>query len=276
MFQEWCNDMKHAKCATVLIIPGIFGPFGVPQYNSVVSTFCYQVATGKVPSVTQDVELSLIYIAELTQILTKEIDGSGFREIAVLGSKRIMVSDLLRMILSFGEEYSAKGSVTLPDLKNPFELQLFNTFRCYLDPIRYPVALLKHRYKLVVLFFFSFSHFYRDEHGSFVELTRAKSQGQCSISVTLPGITQGNHFHMHKVKRLIVIRGCATIKLRRVGFSKIYACDINATETGPAYVDIPVWHTHNISNTGQGELLTFFWVNEPCDGSDSDTYCQDV
>ena len=44
----------------------------------------------------------------------------------------------------------------------------------------------------------------------------------------------------------------------------------------PSFIDIPVWYTHNITNIGNDELLTFFWINEPYDESDPDTYIENV
>jgi UDP-2-acetamido-2,6-beta-L-arabino-hexul-4-ose reductase len=37
-------------------------------------------------------------------------------------------------------------------------------------------------------------------------------------------------------------------------------------------VDMPIWYTHNITNIGTDELFTIFWINEPYNPADPDTY----
>jgi len=98
--------------------------------------------------------------------------------------------------------------------------------------------------------------------------------GQVSFSTTVPGITRGNHFHTRKIERFAVIKGKALIQLRRIGTEKVLNFELDGKE--PAYVDMPVWYTHNIKNTGGEELYTIFWINEFYDPEDADTYFEDV
>ena len=44
----------------------------------------------------------------------------------------------------------------------------------------------------------------------------------------------------------------------------------------PSYVDMPIWYTHNITNVGDEELFTIFWINEEYDSQDPDTYFEEV
>ena len=44
----------------------------------------------------------------------------------------------------------------------------------------------------------------------------------------------------------------------------------------PAFVDMPVWYTHNITNIGSDDLYTIFWINEFYDPSDPDTFFEKV
>jgi UDP-2-acetamido-2,6-beta-L-arabino-hexul-4-ose reductase len=94
--------------------------------------------------------------------------------------------------------------------------------------------------------------------------------GQCSYSITKPGVTRGNHFHTRKIERFSVIKGKALVQLRRVG-TKITQ-DFYLDGSVPSYVDMPIWYTHNIKNIGDVELITLFWINEPYDPEDPDTY----
>ena len=90
----------------------------------------------------------------------------------------------------------------------------------------------------------------------------------------LPGVTRGNHFHTRKIERFIVIRGSALIQMRRYRASGTIEFVLDGSQ--PAYVDMPVWYTHNIRNIGDDELLTVFWINEEFDARDPDTFAEVV
>ncbi|HZW71599.1 MAG TPA: epimerase, partial [Hanamia sp.] len=113
-----------------------------------------------------------------------------------------------------------------------------------------------------------------DPRGAFVEVIRLNVGGQVSFSTTVPGITRGNHFHTRKIERFAVIKGKALIQLRQIGTDKVLNFHLDGNE--PAYVDMPVWFTHNIRNTGEEELYTIFWINEFYDPKDPDTFFEDV
>jgi UDP-2-acetamido-2,6-beta-L-arabino-hexul-4-ose reductase len=249
---------------TSLTIPNVFGPFGKPEYNSVVATFCHKIARGETPTIIQDNEIGLIYINELVAEILGVVKGE--RKTKALGPNaweypiepphHRKVSEILELLLSYREGYLEKG--VFPDLTDPFGKALFNTFRCYIPESHYPVKFTKHT----------------DPRGSFVEITRALTPGQFSFSTTVPGITRGNHFHTRKAERFAVIQGKARIQLRKIGTEEVINYDLNGED--PAYVDMPIWYTHNITNTGDGELITLFWINEPYDAADPDTYFEDV
>ncbi len=103
---------------------------------------------------------------------------------------------------------------------------------------------------------------------------RANTPGQFSYSTTKPGITRGNHYHTRKAERFAVISGKARIQLRKVGTSEIIEYELNGDS--PSFVDMPIWYTHNITNIGKDELITLFWINEPFDQLDPDTYFENV
>jgi UDP-2-acetamido-2,6-beta-L-arabino-hexul-4-ose reductase len=113
-----------------------------------------------------------------------------------------------------------------------------------------------------------------DDRGSFFETIKTQLGGQVSFSTTKVGITRGNHFHTRKIERFAVIKGKARIQLRRIGTSEVLNFDLDGNE--PSYVDMPVWYTHNITNTGNEDLYTIFWINEFYDPADPDTYFENV
>jgi UDP-2-acetamido-2,6-beta-L-arabino-hexul-4-ose reductase len=113
-----------------------------------------------------------------------------------------------------------------------------------------------------------------DDRGSFVETVRLQNGGQVSFSTTKPGITRGNHFHTRKAERFAVIKGKARIQLRKVGTDEVLNFDLSGDE--PSFVDMPVWYTHNITNTGKDDLYTIFWISEFYNSNDPDTYFDKV
>ena len=246
------NDAR----ATSLTIPNVFGPFGKPNYNSVVATFCHKVAHDEEASIINDGEVGLIYINDLVQHFIKAITSEKAKlpaqEIAIAPDTFVKVSKILALLKSYKKDYMEQG--IFPSLEVPFEKALFNTFRCYVPTGHYPVKFTEHT----------------DNRGSFVEIARTQTSGQFSFSSTVPGITRGNHFHTRKAERFAVIRGKALIQLRRIGTDEVIDYYLDGEE--PAYVDMPIWYTHNIKNIGDTELLTLFWINEPYNPEDADTY----
>jgi UDP-2-acetamido-2,6-beta-L-arabino-hexul-4-ose reductase len=107
-----------------------------------------------------------------------------------------------------------------------------------------------------------------------VETIKLGSGGQVSFSTTKPGIIRGNHYHTRKIERFTVIKGQARIQLRKIDSNKIYEFFLDGSK--PAHVDMPIWHTHNITNIGTDDLYTQFWINEWYDETNPDTYFEPV
>lgn len=243
---------------TGLIIPHVFGPFGRSDYNSVVATFCDQLCKGIEPRVAVDTPLKLIYVDDIVAIILSAIREHRDEPLLELSpTVEHSVSELLIKLRGYRDDYLALGS--FPILDTPFDVNLFNTFRSYIDHATYfPRALTSHV----------------DARGAFFELVRCGSGGQFSFSSTVPGVTRGNHLHTRKIERFIVIGGRAIIRLRRYRSSKVLEFEVDGER--PSYVDIPIWYTHNIRNVGNTELLTAFWVNEVFDPTHSDTFIEQV
>lgn len=243
---------------TGLIIPNVFGPFGHPNYNSVIATFCHQLAHNEIPTIAVDGELKLIYVGELVEAILSEIRKSKSQaEMIVPFTVTAKVSEILGLLEKYKLEYQEKGII--PTIDSTFELNLFNTFRCYMDiATHFPFSLVEHT----------------DDRGSFVEIIRLGVGGQVSFSTTVPGITRGNHYHTRKIERFAVIKGKALIQLRRIGTDEVL--DFYLDGDAPSYVDMPIWYTHNIKNIGDEVLYTNFWINEFYDPNNPDTYFENV
>jgi len=257
IFEEWAR--KANASFTGLVIPNVFGPFGLPNYNSVFATFCHKITHDEIPEIHVDGELKLIYVGELVKGIYNEIQSpdSSVKEIRIPHTSKIKVSELLKLLKEIHEDYTEKGMI--PDISNPFVLNVFNSYLCYLNH----KSIFPFKLKLNT-----------DDRGSFVETIKARTGGQVSFSTTKPGITRGNHYHSRKAERFAVIKGKARIEFRKIGTTEIYSFDLDGSE--PGFVDMPIWYTHNITNTGDEDLYTIFWINEFFDTDDPDTFFEKV
>lgn len=264
LFEKWAD--KNNASFSGFVIPNVFGPFGHPYYNSVVATFCHQLTHNETPKIEVDGTLNLIYVGELVNHFitiireVQNIQSEGkiaVQQVTVQHTTSLTVSGLLKILESFKEGYYNRGEI--PDLSNPAMRNLWNTFLCYLDHENF----FPYHLKLNT-----------DNRGSFVETVKLNSGGQVSFSTTVPGITRGNHFHTRKAERFAVIKGKAQIELRRIGTNKVMTFDLDGSL--PSFVDMPIWHTHNITNVGDEELYTIFWINEHFNPEDTDTFFEKV
>jgi len=252
ILSEWAQ--KTGATFTDCILPHVFGEFGKPFYNSAISTFCYQLANQQKPKIIDDVYLELVHGYTVAQEFSKIIEQSIPGQVRLSGTK-ILVSEALSILSAFDRFY---GDGIIPKFNSPFELFLFNTYRSYLFPHKYPVN-LKLR---------------EDERGSLFESVKSFHGGQSFLSTSFPGVTRGNHFHFYKLERFLVVRGEATISIRKLHTNYIHQFQVRGNQ--PCYIDIPTYHTHSITNTGREELLTLFWSHEIFNPAAPDTYAEMV
>ena len=237
-----------------LIIPNVFGPFCKPNYNSFISTFSQSIIDEKEVQIIDDNSISLLHIDNLCRKIIEIIKNNIYADkLEISSDVKIKVSEVLKILKHFKKNYV--DSLEIPNLKNKFEINLFNTFRSYLPSDFFPKKCIKHN----------------DERGFFSELVKSKSGGQFSISMTKKNIERGNHFHTRKIERFIVIKGEAIVQFRKVGTKEVVSYKLSAKDS-PTIIDIPVWTAHNIINNSENELITNFWISEIYNPLDSDTY----
>jgi len=252
LFRAWANT--NDALFTEMVLLHVFGEGGRPFYNSVVSTFCHQLAHGEQPEIIHDGQLELLHAQQLAQHIDAFIRQRKSGTLRLRG--RVMsVSGLLRKLEGMAAQY--RGHL-IPDLDDRLDMDLFNTYRSYLFPGIYPVTL----------------QLRQDERGTLFESVKSLNGGQCFISTTKQGVTRGNHYHRRKFERFLVIQGEALIRVRKLFSDHVETFRVCGSV--PQYVDIPTLHAHNITNTGRGALLTLFWSNEIFDPASPETYAEQV
>jgi UDP-2-acetamido-2,6-beta-L-arabino-hexul-4-ose reductase len=234
-------------------LPNLFGEHGRANYNSFVATFVDLVATGGRPDLI-DRPVPLLHVqAAAATLLDALASPSGVLSPPATEASVRQVWDLL---CTFSRTY-ANGDI--PRLTSRLEIDLFNTLRARLFPARYPIAPTTHA----------------DDRGRLVEMVRSHGgEGQTFVSTTGPGVTRGEHFHLRKFERFVVVSGHARISLRRVLADEVVHFDVSGDR--PSIIDMPTMWAHNITNIGDEELVTLFWTNELFDAADPDTYREPV
>jgi UDP-2-acetamido-2,6-beta-L-arabino-hexul-4-ose reductase len=243
----------------VFRLPNLFGKWCRPNYNSVVATFCHNIAHDLPIQINDpDVTLSLAYIDDvLTSFLgTLEGEVSFCESYAMVDTvHNVKLGDLALALQIFKR---SREDLSLPELKTPFIKKLYSTYLSYLptDEFSYPL-------KMNV-----------DERGSFTEFIKTADRGQVSVNISKPGITKGNHWHHSKNEKFLVVSGQGIVRFRKIGSDEIIEYRVSGDRL--EVVDIPPGYTHNISNLGESEMVTVMWVNEPFDPAQPDTFFEPV
>lgn len=241
-------------------LPGVFGKWSKPNYNTVIATFCHNVARG-IPLEIRDRDhmLTLVYVDDVIESFLQHIDSevtpSTVNDGEVKPVFNVTLGELADTISGFKEN---RSTLIAPGVGQPLIKRLYSTYLAFLpeDAFSYPLELRT------------------DNRGNLFEWIKSENFGQIFISTTKPGITRGNHFHHTKTEKFLVIRGKAEIGFREIGTDKVITYDVSGDV--PTVVDIPPGYTHNITNVGDSELITLFWANEIFDPERMDTYFLNV
>ncbi|MGW0232037.1 polysaccharide biosynthesis C-terminal domain-containing protein [Actinopolymorpha singaporensis] len=236
------------------VLPNLFGEHGRPAYNSFVATFVRALVDERLPTI-DDRPVELLHAQRASADLIDALDPEHPEMVRPRGEDTSVaqVWELLR-----GMHHLYRGG-ELPPLTTQHEVDLFNTLRAAMFPQTYPMRPTSHH----------------DERGSLVECVRSHGgTGQSFVSTSMPGVTRGDHFHLGKIERFLVVRGQALINLRRLFHPEPISFAVSAD--APAMVDMPTMWAHNIVNTGPGELVTFFWTHTLHDPIEPDTYAERV
>jgi UDP-2-acetamido-2,6-beta-L-arabino-hexul-4-ose reductase len=242
--------------AYVFRLSNVFGKWCAPNYNSVIATFCYNIAHDlEIKIADNPKKIPFVYIDDVVTALIDCLKQKGSD--TYLKAKPIYyhtVAEVAEIIQSFkGSRKNYQGI----EVADPFIKKLYSTYLSYLPTESFSYDLLMHK----------------DERGSFTEFLKGNF-GQVSVNVANPGITKGNHWHHTKNEKFLVIKGEAVIRLRQIFSDEVI--EVPVSEDQFEVVDIPCGYTHNITNTGNSEMIFFIWANEAFDPDHPDTWFMEV
>lgn len=253
------DRIKNGK-GIIFRLPGIFGKWSRPNYNSVVATFCYNVARDISLEVHDpNKQLTLVYIDDVINHITTSFETKSDKErvsfMKVQPEYNVELGNLAKLIQGFKAQ---RLQLYLPTLSDLFVKHLYTTWLSFLPNDNFSYKPLTRT----------------DDRGYLFELIKGANFGQIFISKTHPGITRGNHFHHSKVEKFLVIHGTGVIRFRN--FFSDDVIDYPVSGNIPEIVDIPPGLIHSITNTGEDEMITLFWANEVFDQHRPDTYAAHV
>lgn len=261
-------------------LPNIFGKWCRPNYNSVVATFCFNLAND-LPIFVEDrnTELELVYVDNVIREMINVVSGKEKHCCEykngnlvpnekgnfcfVPNSHKVTLGIIADTITYFSKHLDA---IELPGYSNStFEQQLRSTFQSYL-----PAS--KMAYPLVV---------HQDQRGSFIELFRTTACGQFSVNVSKPRQVKGQHWHHSKWEFFIVIQGHGLVEQRKIGTDdngRLFpVLRFELFGEKPQVVRMLPGYTHNLINLSDTEdLITLMWANEIFDVQKPDTYHENV
>lgn len=261
--------------AKVLIyrFPNLFGKWCRPNYNSVVATFCNNIANDLPIQVNnRNTKLELLYIDDLVDELLDALEGKehrceydGLEAVEKLNGKysfvptthHVTLGEIVDLLELFNNQ---SKTLIIPEIpKNSFAKKLYSTYLSYLPKEKTIFPL-----KMNV-----------DDRGSFTELLKSEKCGQVSINISKPGITKGQHWHNTKWEFFIVVSGHGLIQERKIGTGEIIEFEVSGDKIEAIHM-LP-GYTHNIINLSETEnLVTVMWANEAFDPNKPDTFFEKV
>lgn len=245
---------QHKISAVIYRLPSVFGKWAKPNYNSVVSTFCHNIANGIAIVIDdRDKLIKLVHIDDLISDFVSLIYDNGANQFdrVIEPCYQISVGELAKLIASFKE---SRNNLLVDKVGNGLIGKLYSTYLTYLSPsnFSYPLVLKE------------------DSRGSFVEIIKTKDSGQVSYFTSHPGQIRGHHYHHQKSEKFLVVSGEAKFNFTNILSGEKF--EITVSENMPNIVEsIPGWQ-HSIQNIGSKKMISIVWASEVYDEQKPDTH----
>lgn len=241
----------------VFRLPNIFGKWCRPNYNSVVATFCHNIARGLPVEVNDpSAPVTLVYVDDVVESFIELMDGADAVEDAegfatVMPQYTATVGELAGQIETFR---ASRYTLVTERVGTGFLRALYSTYVSYLPPESFAYSVQMHG----------------DARGVFVEMLKTPDYGQFSFFTVHSGFTRGGHYHHTKTEKFLLIKGKARFRFRHMYTGEMYEL---VTSGGKAEIveTIPGW-THDITNVGTDEMVVMLWANELFVRSKPDTF----
>lgn len=259
---EKAAQALSTDCGNSVVIfrlPGVFGKWCKPNYNSVVATFCHNIARGISIQINEpETKLRLVYVDDVVSALITALESPqpGAAKGSVQPEFEITLSELAVQIEAF--DACRGASLQIERVGTGFVRALYATYVSHLAKEYFSYEIPR----------------YGDSRGVFVEMLKTPDCGQVSYFTAHPGITRGGHYHHTKTEKFLVVKGQALFRFRHLLTNELV--ELCTSGEIPQVVDtIPGW-SHDITNTGDDEMIVMLWANENFDRARPDTIISKV
>jgi len=238
-------------------LPNVFGKWSKPNYNSVVATWCHNITRDIDIQVNdENVKLNLVYIDDVIKSFISKIDVNSSDEDCKIDTiYNVTLGEIKELLFQFKKN---RENLLIPEVSSGFKRALYATYLSFLPTDKFSYELKGHK----------------DERGTFYEIIKTVNNGQFSLSTTACGIKRGGHYHHTKNEKFLVVKGEALIQERHILTNELV--EYKVSDKKMQVVEMIPGYTHNISNTGDCELLLLLWANENYDQENPDTYFLEV
>ena len=248
---------SHRVPVHIFRLPNVLGKWCKPNYNSVVATFCHNIARG-LPIQVNDpaAPVTLVYVDDVIERFVQLMDGAdaavdadGFATVAP--QYTTTVGELARQIQAFK---NSRATLMTERVGTGLVRALYATYVSYLPVESFAYTVPQHV----------------DQRGVFVEILTTPDCGQFSYFTAHPGITRGGHYHHSKTEKFLVITGQARFKFRHMQTGQCHEL-VTTGEKAEVVETVPGW-THDITNIGSDEMVVMLWANEVFHRTHPDTF----
>jgi UDP-2-acetamido-2,6-beta-L-arabino-hexul-4-ose reductase len=241
-------------------LPNVFGKWCRPNYNSVVATFCHNIARGEPITINDpSAPLRLVYVDDVVEamaaLLGDPAPGGEPLPAEVEPVYTTTVGEVAAMLREFA---ASRQTRMLPPAGTGFTRALYATYLSYLPPDAFAYRLVPHT----------------DSRGVFAEMLRTPDCGQISFFTAHPGVTRGGHYHHTKNEKFLVVTGRARFGFRHVVTGEEHELVVSGGEARVVET-VPGW-AHDVTNVGEGEMVVLLWANEIFDPAKPDTIAAPV
>jgi UDP-2-acetamido-2,6-beta-L-arabino-hexul-4-ose reductase len=235
-------------------LPHVMGKWCKPDYNSVIATFCHNIANDLPIKINdKSTELNIVYIDDLVDSFLAVIEGKLPKQDIYQLEINYLIT-LGELADSIYKLRNSRQSLVTEKVGAGFMRALNATYLSYLDKNDFKYSLINHA----------------DERGSFVEFLKTAESGQFSFFTAKKGVTRGSHYHHTKTEKFLVVQGEATFRFRHIDSGEQHTLKVSSA-TPEVVETIPGW-IHDITNTGESELVVLLWANEIFDHNKPDTF----
>ena len=249
--EELCATNKNP--VTIYRLQGVFGKWCKPNYNSVVATFCHNVANGIPLQINNaSTRIRLVFVDDLVTSFANALQnvapGVHYKQVAP--EYEITVGGLAQQIESFK---NCRTSLLSERVGSGLTRALYATYVSYLPKVKFVYDLRTHT----------------DARGVFVEMLKTPDSGQFSFFTALPGVTRGGHYHHTKTEKFLVVKGRAKFRFRHILTNEEYSFE--ASSDKPQIVETSPGWGHDVTNVGHDDMIVMLWANEVFDSNRPDT-----